>query len=136
MRQFQNRSRLTMSEADFAAGRVRRGSASDLKKNSESLPSLLRPLFWDCSRRRLSWAEHAEFITRRILEAGDWTSVKWLLRRMGKARLRAWLLLRGGRGLDVRRMRFWETVLRIPPEAFDACRKAARRNPWGRRTAG
>ena len=64
--------------------------------------------------------ELADLIIGRILAAGDWDAVRWLLRRLPKPALGDWLERRGGAGLDVRRLRFWEIVLGLPRRQVDA----------------
>jgi hypothetical protein len=78
------------------------------------IPRHLRPLFWDHDFARLTWKTDADLIIGRILASGDWKAVHWLLRRLPRPALRAWLERRPGAGLSVRQLRFWELILRLP----------------------
>ena len=79
-----------------------------------SLPPRLRPLFWDYQFSKLSWDEDRDLVIARVLSAGDWESVRWVMQTLGKPALKSWIEQREGRGLDARRLRFWEVVLGIP----------------------
>lgn len=76
-----------------------------------ALPSRLRPLFWEHDFSKLRWDADRDLIINRILTAGDWESIKWLMGSLGRPALRAWIEQRRGRGLDPPQLRFWELVL-------------------------
>ena len=69
----------------------------------------------------------------RILAAGDWDSVKWVMERVGQPALREWIVQRRGRGLDARQLRFWELVLGMPHRQVTEWITAAD-GVWMRRT--
>jgi hypothetical protein len=94
------------------------------------LPASVRRFFWDCDFGALTWQDSWAFVTERLLAWGDWESVKWLRRKLGDERLRAWLRRRRGRGLDARRLRYWELVLRLPRQEVDAWLADAGRDVW------
>lgn len=75
------------------------------------LPAWLEPLFWEYDFAQLDWDEDRDLVIRRILSAGDWAAVKWLLERLGRPGLRRWIEQHHGRGLDPPQLRFWELVL-------------------------
>ena len=79
-----------------------------------ALPEWLKPLFWEYDFRRLTWEADRDLIMARVLSAGDWDTVTWLLALVGKDGLRSWLTARKGRGLEPRQLRFWEVVLDLP----------------------
>jgi hypothetical protein len=100
------------------------------------LPRRLRPLFWDHDFARLTWEGAADLIIGRILAAGDWEAVRWLLRRLPKPALRDWLERRRGAGLSARPLRFWELVLGLSRRRVDAWLADPARQVWeGRRRA-
>jgi len=80
---------------------------------SERLPVRLRPFFWEYRLAELSWSRDRDFITSRILQAGDWPAITWLRGRLGDDMLRTWLMAGAARGLDRRRRNFWNLVLDI-----------------------
>src|SRR5437870_3236100 len=96
----------------------------------------LRPLFWDYDFARLSWEADADLIIGRVLAAGDWEAVRWLLRRLSKPALRDWLTGRRGAGLSARQLRFWEVILGLPRRQVNAWLNDPARQVWeGRRRA-
>ena len=82
------------------------------------IPSFVAPAFWDRRFGSLSWERDRDFITRRILEVGDWRSVSWLRTTLGDGGLRAWLThpARRSGGLSRRQIRFWEIIIATPLE--------------------
>jgi hypothetical protein len=102
--------------------------------SSATLPELLRPAFWDHDFDRLRWDEHCDFIAGRVLASGTWDQVRWLRVRLGDGGLRDWLLRHRGRGLDLRRLRFWQLILDLPAEEVDQWIAARAADPWEART--
>ena len=43
---------------------------------TKRLPRRIEPFFGDCDLDRLRWAEHRDFITKRILLHGNWDSIR------------------------------------------------------------
>lgn len=99
------------------------------------LPEFLRPLFWDYPFGRLRWETDRDLVIGRVLSRGDWRSVRWLMERAGKDGLREWIVRRKGRGLDARRLRFWELVLDLPKREVDMWIQQMDRDSWPRRVA-
>lgn len=93
----------------------------------------LRRYFWDVDAANLTWERDRAIIARRLLREGGWDATRWLLRRMTDDELRKILLEMEGKGLDPKRLRFWELVLDLPHDRVDAWVAAARRSPWYRR---
>ena len=98
------------------------------------LPELLRRYFWDYDPARLSWEKTRPTILGRLLQTGGWDAVRWLRANAGDDEIRAHLLRTRGRGLDPKRLRYWELVLDLPKEQVDAWVATARANPWYQRT--
>ncbi len=94
----------------------------------------MRDLFWDHRFEDLSWPADRDFVIARILGAGDWDSVTWLRERVEPDQLRQWLIRRRCRGLDAKRIRFWELILDLPADQVEEWVRAARAGVWGRRT--
>jgi hypothetical protein len=103
---------------------------------SVRLPRRLRPLFWDHDFARLTWEADADLIVGRILAAGDWEAVLWLLGVLPKPDLRVWLEGRRGAGLSARQLRFWELILGLPHRRVNTWLADPARGVWeGRRHA-
>jgi len=94
------------------------------------IPERLRPLFWDVDFDELRWPRDLDQVTLRVLTDGDWESIRWLRSTLTDQGLRRWLLAREGRGLDPRRLRFWQLVLGLPKRRVDAWVSAMRSDPW------
>jgi hypothetical protein len=100
------------------------------------LPRRLRPLFWDYDFARLTWKADADLSVGRILTAGDWEAVHWLLGVLPKPALRDWLEPRRGAGLSARQLRFWELLLGLSHRQVNTWLADPARRLWeGRRHA-
>lgn len=102
----------------------------------EDLSALLRRYLWEYDPDRLSWDENRHTILLRLLQAGGWDAVKWLRAHAGDQQIRDFIVRRRGRGLDPKRLRFWELVLDLPSTQVDEWIAAARADPWHQRTRG
>ncbi|MBI4492721.1 MAG: hypothetical protein HY690_08030 [Chloroflexi bacterium] len=100
------------------------------------LPAHLEPFFWDYDFSSLRWESDRDLIIARILAVGDWEALQWLLRQEGKEGLREWIRARRGRGLDARRLRFWELVLDLPRREVNRWLRELRRDSWPGRSGG
>jgi len=94
------------------------------------LPDTLRPLFWDCDFDALAWDKHHAFIIRRVLDRGGWDDIRRLRGAAGDDAIRQWFLRKRGRGLDPRKLRFWEVILDLPKEDVDKWVAEARKTTW------
>jgi hypothetical protein len=81
----------------------------------------------------LTWEADADLITGRVLAAGDWKAIRWLLRRLPKPALKDWLQRRRGAGLSDRQLRFWEVILGLPRRQVNAWLADPARQIWERR---
>jgi hypothetical protein len=104
-----------------------------LVRQRVKLPGHVLALFWEYPKRQLSWAHDAELIICKILESGEWESVKWLLATTGYAKLKSWIVRRQGAGLDPKRLRFWQATLNLPQESVNSWIASNNSNPWQQR---
>ncbi len=100
-----------------------------------ALPSHLKPLFWEYDFGQLRWDVDRDLVIGRIVTAGDWQSVEWLVGQLGKPELKRWIVGQRGKGLDARQLRFWELALHLPHRAVTAWVAAGDR-AWLRRAGG
>ncbi|MCK5241751.1 hypothetical protein KAR34_04795 [bacterium] len=83
-------------------------------RSAKVLPVFLRPLFWEYDFKKISWPADKNLIVSRILREGDWQAIVWLRKNTNTIQLRQWFWEHQGRGLDSRRLRYWELVLNLP----------------------
>lgn len=105
----------------------------DSKANVE-IPDELGRFFWDVDFSKLSWGEHSEHVAQRVLERGDWKAVKWLAATIGRDGIKGHIIKRRGRGLDPKRLRFWQNILDIPKFEVDSWLADPGRKIWDNRT--
>ncbi len=94
------------------------------------LPSELEPFFWEYDVRKLSFAKDKKTIMAKILSSATWEGVQWLRSHVSDQEIREWILERHGRGLDPKRLRFWELILDLPHEQVNAWIDRMKRSPW------
>jgi hypothetical protein len=80
-----------------------------LKKEERHLPDELRKYFWDCDFDKLTLEKYPKFITERILNYGDWNSVKWLLTLINLDFIRQ--LIESSREFNEKTRNFWNVLL-------------------------
>lgn len=102
-------------------------------RNRVKLPSHVLALFWEYPKRLLSWPQDGDLIIRKVLESGEWDSVKWLIVTVGRVHLRNWLVHHQGAGLDPKRLRFWQEVVGLPHQTVDSWIATRKSNPWEQR---
>jgi hypothetical protein len=100
---------------------------------SERLPEHLRSLFWDYDFDQLVWPACQDLAIARILERGGDDALRWLRKTLGDENLRSWILTRQGRGLDPKRLRFWQLILDLPEQEVARWIEESLVEPWARR---
>jgi hypothetical protein len=104
-----------------------------LIRRKARIPKHVRDLFWEYPKTALSWSDDAELVIQRVLESGQWDSVKWLLATTGYAWLKNWMLQHRGAGLDPKRLRFWQLALNLPEATVSQWISENASNPWQQR---
>lgn len=102
-------------------------------EDTVELPELLGRYFWDYAPGRLTWPESRHTIIGRLLEKGGLDAVRWLRRHVGDQQIREFISARRGRGIDPKRLRYWELILGLPEEQVSAWIATALQNPWYQR---
>ena len=100
------------------------------------MPTDLEPVaryFWDNDVSSITWEQHKNFIIRRILQYGDFQSLRWLRKQLGDKELRNWIITYKGRGLTPRQIRYWALILNIETVLADEWVKSATNTPWEQR---
>lgn len=107
-----------------------------VESRAVELDELVRRYLWEHDPERISWETGRHTIVAKLLQVGGWDAVRWLRAHLSDDELREFLVRRRGRGIDPKRLRFWELVLGLPREQVDAWIATARADPWHRRTHG
>ncbi len=102
---------------------------------NKPLPDFLSPFFWDVDFSLLVLPEQIDFITRRLLQHGNWQTLTWLRNELGDPKLRQWIEKRRGAGLSPRQLRFWELVLDLPHRKVNRWVHKAAASEWQRKMA-
>ncbi len=92
--------------------------------------------FWDVDFHSIELEQHKNFIIRRILQAGDLESLRWLRTKFGDDILRDWIVSHNARGLSPRQIRYWALILEIDSHLADQWVTEASNSIWGRRLLG
>ena len=74
-----------------------------------SLPEMLKEYLWDCNFDELSLDKYPFYITERILNYGDMTSLRWLLDRIDRKLLAE--VVGKSRSLTKKARNYWEIML-------------------------
>ena len=82
----------------------------------KSMLSLTPHLFWDVRAEDVDLEQHAAWLTRRVLEYGDWPDWQALVRYYGKERLRE--IATSIRSLDPKALAFCRIWFDLPDFAF------------------
>ena len=89
--------------------------------------------FWDSDVDALDWETQRDFITRRLLQQGDQTALRWLRAQWTDTGLKHWLITQQGAGLTPRQVRYWTVILGIDTALADEWVAAVAMSVWGRR---
>ena len=106
---------------------------NQLKKNELKE---VRSLFWEYDVKGLDLLKDRELIIKRVLSHGSVEDLKWLRRVVGDEEIKRFLLKTKGRGIDRRRLRFYQVVFRLPADEVDSWLKDPARKIWDNRCRG
>ena len=90
-------------------------------------PNVLR-LMWEYDPEDVLQASSVpDVVIERVMARGGWPEMEWLLRTVGRERLRSILADRGSRVLPPRELSFWAVACDVPEETASIWRRDARR---------
>jgi hypothetical protein len=81
------------------------------QKKTRNLPKSLREHFWDVEFEELDTDRHAHLIIKRILDRGNLSDIRWLLKIYGKDEIKR--VVMGTRDLARPTGNFWADILEI-----------------------
>jgi hypothetical protein len=95
-----------------------------------ALPGSLLGYFWEYDVTRLRARADSATVMLRLMESGDQDAITWLRRFYGDAALVEFLSRRRGRGVSLKRLRYWALLLALPEPEVTSWIAALRTNPW------
>lgn len=96
----------------------------------------LESLFWEYDVKDLDLSKDRELIIKRVLSHGSVEDLKWLRRIVGDEEIKRFLLKTKGRGIDRRRLRFYQVIFRLPAAEVDSWLKDPAGKIWDNRCRG
>ena len=94
------------------------------------LPKELESLFWEYDPEGLSLSEDREFIIKRVLSHGSIEDFRALRKTIGDKEIKAVLMRTRGRGIDRRRIRFYQVIFSLPAKEVEAWLSDPARTIW------
>lgn len=73
-----------------------------------ALPNSVKKYFWGDDLNELNWENHKDYISKTILEKGNFTAIRWLLKNTQKSYL---LKINKERVKDSKSKNFWKHYL-------------------------
>ena len=90
-------------------------------------------LFWEYNQKDLSLLEDKELIIKRVLSHGSVEDLRNLRKALGDEEIKAVLMKIKGRGIERRRLRFYQVIFCLPKKEVDSWLKDALRDIWEKR---
>ena len=87
-------------------------------------------LFWEYDPEDLNLSENREFIIKRVLSHGSVEDFKALRKTVGDKEIKAVLMRTRGRGIDRRRIRFYQVIFSLPAKEVEAWLNDPARAIW------
>ena len=96
----------------------------------------VRSLFWEYDFEDLDLSRDRELVIKRVLSHGSMEDLKWLRKIVGDEEIKRFLLKTKGRGIDRRRLSFYQVIFRLPAAEVDSWLKDPARRIWDNRCRG
>ena len=90
----------------------------------------LKSLIWEYDFGRIDPVRELELVIKRILSHGSVEDLRWLRKTLGDEEVEAFLLRSKGRGIDRRRLRFYQVIFHLPSREVDLWLKDPARKIW------
>ena len=85
------------------------------------VPSNIKTYLWDVDISNLSAKDHAKFIIERVLEYGNFESLKWLMENFTKEQIIN--VLETSKRLSPKTGNFFAMYYKVPKESFECLKK-------------
>lgn len=102
-------------------------------KDKIRLKNKLKPLFWEYDFDEIDLSRDQELVIKKVLTHGSVEDLRLLRETKGDKEIEAFLLRAKGRGIDRRRLRFYQVIFRLPSREVDSWLKDPARKIWDER---
>lgn len=102
-----------------------------IKLNDQKLKKIYH-LFWEYDLKELDLSADKDLILKKILAYGSVEDLKDLISMYGKSKIKQFLLKIKGKGIDKRRLKFYQVVFRLPKREVDSWLRDPLRKIWKR----
>ncbi len=92
----------------------------------------LSHLFWEYEFKEIDSSKDEYLIMKKVLSYGGIEDLRTLLDIFGKEKIKGFLLRTKGKGIDKRRLRFYEVFFGLPKEEVDNWIKDPLRKLWNK----
>lgn len=75
------------------------------------LPKNIRKYFWDIDVKKEDWRSNPDFIIARVLEYGDFETIRWLIKTFGEKKIKE--VVPGHRGFSPKSANLWASFFNI-----------------------
>ncbi len=90
-------------------------------------------MFWEYDVGDLDLSKDKELIIKKVLSHGGIEDLRWLRKVIGDEEIRTFLMNCRGRGIDRRRIRFYQVIFRLPAREVELWLKDPARKVWDER---
>lgn len=91
------------------------------RKRESQLPQFLKPYFWDVDFTKLQVKTHTFFIIKRVLDRGNLSEIRWLLKTYGKSEIKK--VVMSTKDLSRPTGNFWADILEIDKKEVPCLQK-------------
>ena len=99
----------------------------------DKLHGKLEPLFWEYDFEDIDISKDRELIIKKVLSHGSVEDLKWLRKAVGDKEIRAFLIRIKGKGIDRRRLRFYQVIFRLPTKEVNIWLNEPAKRIWDNR---
>jgi hypothetical protein len=93
----------------------------------------LEHLFWEYDFKDIDLSKDRELIIKKVLSHGSVEDLRWLRKVIGDEEIKVFLLKAKGRGMDRRRLRFYQVIFRLPAREVNIWLNEPARRIWDNR---
>jgi len=92
-----------------------------------------KPLFWEYDIEKIDFSKDRGLVIKKVLSHGGVEDLKRLRKIVGDEEIRAFIIKNRGRGMERRRLRFYQVIFRLPSKEVDLWLEDPARKIWDER---